>query len=541
MKNNIFSFCTLLLLFCHFATAQHTNLPLNKEDYSLIDQLIISKGFNCATAFKPLQANELRKIFPSDSLPAFFSSNNSVSKGIWNAFYLNRKDFFYKKGREFEITANPVLYTTYGKSTGTTTFQNTKGVEISGTISEKVSFYSFLTDNQIRFPEYTTAWTKTHQAVPGEGFWKHFKENGYDYFSSRAHIGFQVLKPVNVQFGYDKFFIGDGYRSLFLSDETNHYLFLKLNTKFWRIQYTNLWAKLSSIPYGAYNDDGKPKESDKYLALHRLGLQLTPSLNIGLFESVVYGGLNSSGEAEGPQFEYMIPFAFMRSIERESAGLHSNAQMGLDWRWNVKKRLSFYGQFLLDELHLKLFKSNGWWAQKWGLQAGVKHFHAFGIDNLLLQAETNIVRPFTYSHRSNFSSYTHYGQYLGHPKGANFKEFIGIVRWPVLKKLQWTAKGIYTIGGLNENGKNWGADPLTSYEENRVKDFGNTNGQGIGYKEFFASSRLSYEFFTRMWIDLSYTFRRMETDEQIPTVVSGTNHWLRAGLRINIAPKEVLY
>src|SRR5690606_25152298 len=84
----------------------------------------------------------------------------------------------------------------------------------------------------------------TPLAVPGYGFYKPFKTNGVDYFDARGYITFNVAKYIDVQFGYDKNFIGNGYRSLFLSDWGNSNLFLKLNTKIWKINYQNLFMEL---------------------------------------------------------------------------------------------------------------------------------------------------------------------------------------------------------------------------------------------------------------------------------------------------------
>ena len=66
----------------------------------------------------------------------------------------------------------------------------------------------------------------------------------YDYFDARGYITFNATKYIDIQFGYDKNFIGNGYRSLFLSDCGNSYLFLKLNTRIWKFNYQNLFMEL---------------------------------------------------------------------------------------------------------------------------------------------------------------------------------------------------------------------------------------------------------------------------------------------------------
>jgi hypothetical protein len=68
-------------------------------------------------------------------------------------------------------------------------------------------------------------WVKDRHAVPGAGFYQDFKGTGYDYFDARGYITFNAAKYIDIQFGYDKNFIGDGYRSLFLSDFSAPYFF----------------------------------------------------------------------------------------------------------------------------------------------------------------------------------------------------------------------------------------------------------------------------------------------------------------------------
>ena len=60
---------------------------------------------------------------------------------------------------------------------------------------------------------------------------------------------------------------------------------------------------------------------------------------------------------------------------------------------------------------------------------------AFGIDHLDLQAEMNIIRPFTYTHRDSVRSYAHANQPLAHPLGANLREVVLKLRYQPIHKL----------------------------------------------------------------------------------------------------------
>lgn len=58
--------------------------------------------------------------------------------------------------------------------------------------------------------------------------------SGYVSYSSNKHFNFQV--------GHGKHFVGDGYRSLLLSDNALNYPYARITSTFGKLQYTNLYA-----------------------------------------------------------------------------------------------------------------------------------------------------------------------------------------------------------------------------------------------------------------------------------------------------------
>lgn len=111
-------------------------------------------------------------------------------------------------------------------------------------IAQKVGFSSFISENQERGPQFFQQQVQRFDAVPGVGFYKRFKKTGVDYFDARGYVTFNAAKFIDFQIGYDKNFIGNGYRSLFLSDWGNSYLFAKINTKIWKLNYQNIFMEL---------------------------------------------------------------------------------------------------------------------------------------------------------------------------------------------------------------------------------------------------------------------------------------------------------
>ncbi|MEO5783349.1 MAG: hypothetical protein ABIQ07_08770, partial [Ginsengibacter sp.] len=345
-----------------------------------------------------------------------FESATPVLKNFYktkaNLLEVNTKDFF--------LAINPMLNLQLGTSSGGNgIYLNTRGVNARGMIANRVGFSALITENQEKGPDFFQARTNMFRAVPGVGFYKPFKKNGYDYFDARGYITFNAAKFIDFQFGYDKNFIGNGYRSLFLSDYGNSYLFLKINTRIWKFNYENIFMEL--MPQ--FKKSGDNLLDRKYQALHHLTFNISKSITVGLFEGVTFGRRNYF------DFQYLNPIIFLRPIE-SSNGSSDKAKVGFDFKANVANRLQFYGQFLLDEFVLSKLRNDPTnYVNKYGYQLGAKYVDAFGIANLDLQVESNRVRPFVYSHYDSVSNYTHYNQPMAHPLGANFQEFVGILKY----------------------------------------------------------------------------------------------------------------
>jgi len=446
-------------------------------------------------------------------------------KSIGKNFYTTPANLYEVHVKDFDLIINPVIQLQYSKEKDNdqSLFLNSRGVAIRGRIANKIGFAASIIDNQERDALYVQNRVNKFQGVPGTGYYKNFKSTGYDYFDARGYFTFNAAKYIDVTFGYDRNFIGNGYRSLFLSDFSNNTLFLKLNTRIWKFNYQNLFMELQTAePRGP--DRLLPK---KYGVFHHLDVNVTKCLNIGLFEGIIFGRSNRF------EFGYLNPVIFYRSIEQQN-GSFDNSVAGVDFKLNALKRLQFYGQFLLDEFNLtQIKKNNGWWANKWGLQLGAKYIDAFGIKNLDLQIEHNRVRPFTYSHNDSVANYTHYNQPLAHPLGANFSELIGIARYQPAPKWTLVGKIMYWKQGLDTGSRNFGGNIfLPNRPPYRVGDYGYKIVSGIEAKTTFASLLVSYELKENLFLEVSGTYRKFDVASN--SSLSTKTTVISAGIRWNM-------
>ena len=564
-------FILLVFIYPLVIKAQTTYLPEGSKEYQFIDRLEIKKGnfktFNYST-LKPYSRrsiaeeaeyldsardaysnsltnaeNEwsglnltkvdeynLHAILMNNSEWVTGSKESFLSKNpILKAFYVTKPNLVEVNEKDFFLAVNPVISFQVGGESAhnETIFYNKRGITARGRIADKIGFSTTITDNQERGPLFFQYRVNTFHAVPGVGFYKHFKKTAYDYFDARGYVTFNVTKYIDVQFGYDKNFIGDGYRSLFLSDFGDSYLFLKLNTKIWKFNYQNIFMEL--MPQQVNSGDGLLDR--KYAAMHHLSLNVTKTLNIGVFESVIFGRKNRF------DFEYLNPIIFLRHVEG-TVGSPDNAFAGADFKLNIAHHFQFYGQLLLDEFILKqAFKNDGYWANKFGYQLGAKYVDAFTIKNLDLQFETNLVRPFTYSHYDSVANYTHYNQPLAHPLGANFREFIGVLKYQPLPKWYINARAIYCYQGLDSAGENFGSNPFELYNT-RLNDFGYNIGSGNKTRVLNASLALAYELKENLFLEGSYLYRKN-------TIARGTGYGTTSvfeiGIRWNAAKRDYNY
>jgi len=548
LRNRLF-FALGALLVSLAAPAQSVYAPLNSDYYHLVDRYEIKLGRFANGFFSNVRPYERRGIAQlTDSVAADHnflsgrdrfnltylrndnwewsdSADNESNTPLFKTFYRKKSDLYHHRDDEFEVHLNPVLHLGAGSEDGgRRLFINTRGAEIRGMIAKRIGFYSFVGENQAIFPEYSRNLTSRFNAVPGEGYWKTFKTNGVDFFTARGYVTFNVVKPIQVQFGHDKNFIGNGYRSMILSDFSAPYLFLKLNTRVWRINYQNLFAQMNGDIFN-FADALFPK---KYFAMHHLSVNLTKNLSVGVFESVVFGR-DSIGNGRF-DLNYLNPIIFYRSVEQQLGSL-DNSIVGLDFRLNFLRHLQLYGQFVLDEFLLSEVRARrGWWANKQSGQLGLKYVDVAGIPNLDLQAEANVARPYTYTHETIYTSYAHYNLPLAHPLGANFYELVGILRYQPLNRLHLTGKLIFARYGEDEAGTNWGSNVRLDYAT-LEQIYGNKIGQGVATRTALADFTASYMLRHNLFIDAKAMVRRQVS---ALTERSRTDYIGFLALRLNI-------
>jgi hypothetical protein len=551
---------SIFLFFCAVfnIAAQTTYLQIGHEDYQLLDRLETKSGRLSNQLFlfnKPASRKGLVNFLvqqQSDSNASLLSEidryniEHAIStSGEWTAdengaidskrpilkhFYKKQPDLVYVKTDDFFLSANPVITASFvaeSNNSDKLLMTSHRGAEVRGWVAKKLGFYTFFTDNQEQLPSYIEKWSDEHRAVPGGDFFTK-KGKTYEYFQARGYIDFAVLKDyINVTAGYDKQFLGDGMRSLFLSDFSANNVFLRINTRIWKLNYQNNFFEL--IPQFTSKNSRRVR---KYATMHTLSINATNWLNVGLFESIIFA------RPDRYEFSYMVPILFYRQIER-SLGSPDNAMIGINFKALAAKRLQFYGQLLFDEFTIAELKAGrGYWANKFAVQLGAKYFDVAGIKNLDIQGELNLVRPYTYTHFDTIANYTHYNQPLAHPLEASFAEVMGIVRYQPVKNLYLSLKANYYNKGADTGKANYGGDIFRDYDT-RSENYGVSLVNGVKTSCAILDFNASYELRENLFFDLG-TVRRVYNYEG-NLLPGNATAYVYGGLRLNFVRRDYTF
>jgi hypothetical protein len=446
------SLCILHFAFCISVSAQEYLFPLNRDMQTRVESYLQADSGNFHTALKPYTYAEMRTIAPVDSVFAPIVKDGKFTH-TWAGRKIFKEHFIDVNKDDIHFSIDPLFNFELGKdiSYKEDGYTNTRGILVQGDVKQKFFFYTGFTENRAQYINYINYFVHSYHVAPGQGRVKPLGYGVYDYSNAKGGIGYTLNRHFDFLLAHDKNFIGDGYRSLLLSDNSYNYPFLRVNMTFWKFKYTVIYAAMQDGITTSDVDTGFVKKFARFSYLD-LNIGRHNNFSVGIFEAVITQP-NSSRKFS---FDYLNPVIFLRPVEY-SVGSPDNELLGANVKVKINSRNILYGQIMLDEFILsEVRKGKGWWGNKQGLQGGFKSFNVLRVKNLNIQSELNFVRPYTYQHRSNGTSYSDYNQPLAHPFGANFIESVSLVnyRWNnffVEAKLLYSEIGVDAFGNDGNN------------------------------------------------------------------------------------------
>lgn len=320
----------------------------------------------------------------------------------------------FSKSKDFNDTANPSL------------FQNTRGLFIEGDLLKNFSFMTSVYENQSRFNQYETSYYSSlgemypqgsnyvtqNAVIPGAGRTKPFKEGGFDYAYAIGNIVYRPIRSVALIAGNSSQFIGDGHRSLLLSDNSVAAPFFRVDYKisskwefnFLRSKLFNLMRRPVSTTVEAYYET-------KGYSVNYLTYKPANSLSISLFEGIIWSkGDSITSTNVHPLFYNPLPLVSGLIMSKEKV----NTLYGLNLSFALKSNHRFYGQIGFSNLSIK----------NSALQIGYRGYNYFGLTDFMLQLEYNNVAESTYNSSVNRLNYSAYNLPMAHVKGNAFQEIL---------------------------------------------------------------------------------------------------------------------
>ncbi|WP_461449042.1 gliding motility protein RemB [Mucilaginibacter sp.] len=370
-----------------------------------------------------------------------------------------------------------------GRSVWTTSL----GAQIGGTIGSKFTYYASFYANRAALPDYVVDNINTSAYIPGQGKDRSLDHYIKDWDYTTFDLSYTPIKYINFTLGKDKTFIGDGYRSLMLSDFASNYPFFKITATIGNVRYMSMYAYMDnptnpSVPYGP--------TTGKWAYFQYIEWNINKRFTLGLFQNVMEADKDADGQKQGFNPSLASPFVFLDPLDNIDNNPAKNL-LGLNAKLKVFNKAIIYGQFVLNEFHAAdFYSSDGAVDNKSGYQIGFRGADMFNIKGLNYLAEFNTARPYTYSSFNQTSNYSQDGQPLADPFGANFREWVGILNYSV-GRFDFKAEGDYALFGLDINGLDYGQNIFKPYTS-APNPLGNYIGQGLRTNFYYAEGKVDY-------------------------------------------------
>ena len=415
-----------LILITQTIFSQQQNLPLGTTYRQQISFEINKRDIAINTGFKPLLKSEINTVINTDTvLYNLKVRENFFKKHKENWFWpvLLFDDFVTVEKKNFNLYVNPLFYLEAGRFSHKNLFTtedyyiNTRAIEIKGDIGKKLSFYSSFRENQTKLQPHVYNWSFNRLVVPGQGALKrNFKNLSlFDFSSAAAYLSYTPNSWVNIQIGQDKNFIGEGHRSLLLSDNSTNYPFAKFSFTYKSFKYLTMFTEFRDFSHVYFSYHTK-----KHGAFNYLSYNYKNRFEIGLFEGVIYKTTDTTqGYYNKFKADYFIPVIGVRTASNGFNSSNNNIIAGINAKAKITNFIQAYWQLAIDNPS----------QNKMAYQAGFKVFDLLHgkleNHNLYFQTEYNFANPRTYSHENYiYQTWSHYNQELAHPAGSSFNEIL---------------------------------------------------------------------------------------------------------------------
>lgn len=493
----------IILLFCisgAWAFGQQNLLPLHSFYKDQLFANKLNKPYN-EGSFLPVSEGEYNLI-PSilDSTPRYYTITHILYTK--HLIEINAKDCY--------LTISPAANISTGKDFTDTSdrrlMQNTRGVFVEGDLFKRFSFATTFYENQTRFAAYEEDYYKSvgeryqnsageyyaqNAVIPGAGRTKDFKDDGFDYAFATGYFSYLPINQLRITAGNNQQFIGDGYRSLLLSDNSYAAPYIRLDWKISpRFNFTYYRSRLINLLRRSVSSSAEVYYETKGHSVNYFTFKPNENASISLFEGSIWNrGDSLTSRTSHPLYYNPIPFASSLILDGNNEVV---SLMGLNANYQLGKNHRVYGQLAM----------NDWDAQKIGYQLGYRGYNFFQLSDFMIQVEYNRVPTQMYEASNPRLNYSHYNLPLAHVKGSGFHEILLRANYEYKHWFVDLRTVMYNLKDYNQEGH------LALYPSSST----------IGANVFYQSVELGYRFNRKMNLSIFGRWRmRSTTESGVPT------------------------
>ncbi|MEO2006421.1 MAG: capsule assembly Wzi family protein, partial [Candidatus Poribacteria bacterium] len=245
---------------------------------------------------------------------------------------------------------------------------------------------------------------------------------GYVADFTRAFVRVPVA-GLDVTVGRHPFYWGPGRSGgLTLSDASPALDGVSLSGRFGPVLGTAVFATLNRM----WHDDGDRRYlARRYFSAHRVHWRPSDRLEIGVMDTVLYGG--DLRQVEPYYLNPVLPFyasQFNATSQGNATTLDDNAMIGADIRWTPSPGWSLYAEALIDDFAYDPGSDDP------DALAWMAGFHRAGVwEKGEARVEYARVGRYAYTHLRQENQYTHYAAPLGHELGNDADTLAAEAAW----------------------------------------------------------------------------------------------------------------
>lgn len=356
---------------------------LNPIDSRTLDDFIVEFGFDLS-----FSTESYYSLFGDTTDSPLFNQKEKflyyyTDSSKFNTFinFVGSGEYLYSNDNKNSTTSNASLYTFGG--------------EFRGTIYNNFGFYARAT-NGLHFGDKELAYFKSNLRYNYKYNSDHDSTNFFDETIGYLSAEFDYLK---FKIGRDRINIGYGFSKILMDNYFPPMDYLSLQLNYSIFSFSFLHGKLLGNMTIDHNNisGGQRVISDKYIAYHRLGLNFSKHLQLGIGETIIYANRNMD-------MSYLNPFNFYKSAEHANQD-RDNSMLFFDIRNNSFKGLMIFATVLVDDVDFSKFGTD-WYGNKFIYDFGFTYEPFPESFPLTIGIQYLKIDPYVYAHKFEDNNYT---------------------------------------------------------------------------------------------------------------------------------------